>query len=67
MGVDLFGAFHIYRSLLKHINANIFTIVNNGRKLHKVWVGEFQTYEEAKRFTGEIRNKFSLESIVVSR
>ncbi len=47
--------------------SNIFTIMNNGRKLHKVWVGEFQTYEEAKRFTGEIRTKFHLESIVVSR
>jgi len=51
----------------ENYSSNIFTIVNNGRKLHKVWVGEFQTYEEAKRFTGEIRNKFSLESIVVSR
>lgn len=51
----------------ENYSSNIFTIVNNGRKLHKVWVGEFQTYEDAKRFTGEIRKKFNLESIVVSR
>lgn len=57
------------RAKFEHENysSNIFTIVNNGRKLHKVWVGEFQTYEEAKRFTGEIRSKFNLASIVVSR
>lgn len=51
----------------ENYSSNIFTIVNDGRKLHKVWVGEFQTYEDAKRFTAEIRRKFSLESIVVSR
>jgi hypothetical protein len=51
----------------ENYSSNIFTIVNDGRKLHKVWVGEFQTYEDAKRFTSEIRRKFSLESIVVSR
>ncbi len=51
----------------ENYSSNIFTIVNNGRKLHKVWVGEFQTYEDAKRFTGEIKTKFNLASIVVSR
>ncbi len=51
----------------ENYSSNIFTISNDGRKLHKVWVGEFQTYEDAKRFTAEIRRKFSLESIVVSR
>ena len=51
----------------ENYSSNIFTIVNDGRKLHKVWVGEFQTYEDAKRFTGEIRRQFGLESIVVSR
>ncbi len=48
-------------------SSNIFTIVTQGKKLHKVWVGEFQTYDEAKQFTHEIRNKFNLNSIVVSR
>lgn len=47
--------------------SNIFTIITNGKKLHKVWVGEFQTYDEARRFTAEIKKKFSLASIVVSR
>lgn len=47
--------------------SNIFTVVQNGRKLHKVWVGEFQSHEEAKRFTTEIKKKFSLDCIVVSR
>ena len=47
--------------------SNIFTIVSNGKKLYKVWVGEFQTYDEARRFTAEIKNKFNLTSIVVSR
>ncbi|MEX2115307.1 MAG: SPOR domain-containing protein [Bacteroidota bacterium] len=51
----------------ENYSSNIFTIVNDSRKLHKVWVGEFQTYEDAKRFTAEIRRKFGLESIVVSR
>lgn len=46
---------------------NIFTVVTDGRKLHKVWVGEFGTYDEAKRFTQEIKRKYNLESIVVSR
>ncbi len=47
--------------------SNIFTIVSHGKKLHKVWVGEFQTYDEAKRFTAEIKKKFNLTAIVVSR
>ena len=47
--------------------SNIFTIVSNGKKLHKVWVGEFQTYDEARRFTAEIKSKFNLASMVVSR
>jgi len=47
--------------------SNIFTIVSNGKKMHKVWVGEFQTYDEARRFTAEIKSKFNLASIVVSR
>ncbi|HEX9614874.1 MAG TPA: SPOR domain-containing protein [Bacteroidota bacterium] len=51
----------------ENYSSNIFTIVNDSRKLHKVWVGEFQTYEDAKRFTAEIRRTFGLESIVVSR
>ena len=48
-------------------SSNIFTIINNGKKLHKVWVGEFKTYEEAKSLTSEIKKKFNLTSIVVSR
>ena len=48
-------------------SANIFTKEMNGTKLYKVWVGEFQTYDEAKRFTAEIKQKFSLTSMVVSR
>lgn len=47
--------------------SNIFTMVSDGKKLHKVWVGEFQTYDEAKRFTADIKKRFSLNSIVVSR
>jgi cell division protein FtsN len=47
--------------------SNIFTIVSHGKKLHKVWVGEFQTYDDAKRFTAEIKKKFNLTAIVVSR
>jgi cell division septation protein DedD len=47
--------------------SNIFTIVTNGKKLYKVWVGEYRTYEEAKQFTVEIKKKFNLASIVVSR
>ena len=45
--------------------SHIFTIVNSGKKFHKVWVGEFTTQDEAKRFSGEIRKKYHLETIVV--
>jgi septal ring-binding cell division protein DamX len=48
-------------------SSHIFTIVNNGKKFHKVWVGEFSKQEEAKRFSGEIKKKYHLETIVVPR
>jgi tetratricopeptide (TPR) repeat protein len=47
--------------------SNIFTIVSHGKKLHKVWVGEFQTYNEAKEFAAKVKKKFNLISMVVSR
>ena len=47
--------------------SHIFTIVNSGKKFHKVWVGEFATQDEAKRFSGEIKKKYHLETIVVPR
>lgn len=48
-------------------SSNIFTITRSTLKLHKVWVGEFQTLEEARRFATEIKKKFGLEAIPVSR
>ena len=47
--------------------SNIFTITRNTQKLHKVWVGEFQTMEETRRFAAEIKKKFGLDAIAVSR
>ncbi len=47
--------------------SHIFTIVNSGKKFHKVWVGEFTTQDEAKRFSAEIKKKYHLETIVVPR
>jgi hypothetical protein len=47
--------------------SHIFTIVNNGKKFHKVWVGEFSKQDEAKRFSAEIKKKYHLETIVVPR
>jgi hypothetical protein len=47
--------------------SHIFTIVNGGKKFHKVWVGEFATQDEAKRFSGEIKKRYHLETIVVPR
>ena len=47
--------------------ANILTIVINGKKFHKVWVGEFHKQDEAKRFSAEVKRKYHLETIVVSR
>lgn len=47
--------------------SNIFTMVTNGMKLHKVWVGEFQSQEDARRFGGEIKKKFGFDSMVVAR
>jgi hypothetical protein len=51
----------------KGYSSNIFTMVTNGKKLHKVWVGEFQNQDDARRFSTEIKKKFSLESSVVAR
>ena len=51
----------------KGYSSNIFTMVSNSKKLHKVWVGEFQNQDDAKRFGAEVKKKFSLESIVVAR
>ena len=48
-------------------SSHIFTIVNNGKKFHKVWVGEFNKQEDAKRFSTEVKKKYHLETIVVSR
>ena len=47
--------------------SNIFTITRGTQKLHKVWVGEFPTIDEAKRFAVEIKKKFGLDAIAVSR
>jgi tetratricopeptide (TPR) repeat protein len=47
--------------------SHIFTIVNNGKKFHKVWVGEFGKEDEARRFSAEIKKKFHLNTIVVPR
>lgn len=48
-------------------SSHIFTIVNNGKKFHKLWVGEFSKQEEAKRFSAQVKKKYHLETIVVSR
>ena len=47
--------------------SHIFTIVNSGKKFHKVWVGEFTKQDEAKRFSAEIKKKSHLDTIVVPR
>lgn len=47
--------------------SNIFTITRDGKKLHKVWVGEFQTQGEARTFLVQVKNTFGLDAIVVSR
>ncbi len=46
---------------------SIFTAVKDGKRLYKVWVGEFNTQEKAKKFALEIKRKFNLESMVISR
>jgi hypothetical protein len=48
-------------------SSDVFTIVSHGKKLHKVWVGEYKTYDEAKKQTAVLKEKFNLSSIVVSR
>jgi cell division septation protein DedD len=47
--------------------SHIFTIVNNGRKFFKVWVGEFGKQEEARRFSADIKKRYNLDTIVVPR
>ena len=48
-------------------SSHIFTIVNNGKKFHKVWVGEFTKQDEAKRFSAQIKKRYHLDTIVVPR
>lgn len=48
-------------------SVTVSTVVTNGMTLHKVWVGEFKTYDSAKRFAGEIKSKYNIDSIVVTR
>jgi hypothetical protein len=48
-------------------SSDIFTIVSHGKKMHKVWVGDYKTYDEAKRQAAALKKKFNLSSIVVSR
>ncbi|MCX7984597.1 MAG: SPOR domain-containing protein [Bacteroidetes bacterium] len=45
----------------------IFSLLTNGRKLHKVWIGEYKTYTEAREVVREIKEKYGLNAIVVSR
>lgn len=47
--------------------SHIFTIVNSGKKFHKVWVGEFSKEDEARRFSAQINKKYQLNTIVVPR
>jgi tetratricopeptide (TPR) repeat protein len=47
--------------------SHIFTIVNNGKKFHKVWVGEFGKEDEARRFSAQLKQKYHLNTIVVPR
>jgi tetratricopeptide (TPR) repeat protein len=47
--------------------SHIFTIVNSGKKFHKVWVGEFSKEDEARRFSTQISKKYQLSTIVVPR
>ncbi|MFH0988521.1 MAG: SPOR domain-containing protein [bacterium] len=48
-------------------STTIFTLMNNGRKFYKVWVGEFRTQDEAKKFSEQFKKKFKINAIVVSR
>lgn len=41
--------------------------VRGGRSLHLVWVGNFTTADEARKFGSEIKSKHNIESIVVAR
>jgi cell division septation protein DedD len=41
--------------------------VRDGRSFYLVWVGQFRTADEARRFAAEVRSKHKMESIVVSR
>lgn len=41
--------------------------VRGGRSFHLVWVGNFSTSDEARRFSAEIKAKHKIESIIVTR
>jgi tetratricopeptide (TPR) repeat protein len=70
--VGVFSTFQNAEGLRKKFEkegyvANISTQINGDRKLHKVLVGEFKTSKEARRFSAEVKKKFALTSIVVTR
>jgi cell division septation protein DedD len=41
--------------------------VRGGSSLHLVWVGNFSTSDEARKFSAEIKAKHKIESIIVTR
>ena len=69
------GAFSTFSNAEKQRNlfeelgyaVEITNKVRNGRSLYLVWVGDFKTADDARRFGKEVRAKFKIESIVVER
>lgn len=41
--------------------------VRDGRSLYLVWIGNFKTADEARKFSAEVKAKHKVESIVVTR
>jgi hypothetical protein len=45
----------------------VISRVRDGRSLYLVLVGSYRTYDEAKARAGEIKQRFNIDSFVLSR
>ena len=46
---------------------DIFSKVKRGRSFYLVWIGNFKSYDEARKFGNELRARYKIEPLVVER
>ena len=48
-------------------SVDILNKVKSGRSFYLVWIGNFRSYEEARKFANELKARYKIEPIVVER